>query len=204
MTQRKYEIADFRKAIQLAGPSVAQIASYLGCTRSTVYRYLRDYPELKAAFEQQEGTVESSPQYPREVFLRAIPGSFGVKAAVARAVGCSPETVKNALKRWSDLAEAMATEKASLVGDAVSALAADVHNKESDGHQRAYMFVLKTLGKNEGFVERTEVDGTMGVIDLPEDVRAMVEAMGLDMSEVVRQFTAMIRARAQMQRGNKR
>src|SRR5690606_29438464 len=104
--------------------------------------------------------VEERPQFPREVFLRAIPGSHGVIAAVASAVGCSRQTVYNAVERWPDLAESLDKEKSTLISLAKSALVADVQNAESDGHQRAYMFVLRTLGKDEGFVERAEVDGS--------------------------------------------
>lgn len=197
--QRKYTVTEFREAIQRAGPSAALIASYLGCTRSTVYAYLRKYPELKQTYEQQKGAaVEERAQFPKEVFLRAIPGSHGVKAAVAAAVGCSRQTVDNALQKWPELAEMLDAERSSLVSTAVSALADDVKNKESDGHQRAYMFVLRTLGKDEGFSERTEVTGAdgEGLFELSPEVARLISAMGYDMSQVAKQFEAMVRAAA--------
>lgn len=204
-TKRRYEISEFRKAIQLNGASPALIASYLGCTRSTVYSYLKRYPELRAEFEAQKGgVVEERPQFPREVFMRAIPGSYGVKSSVAAAVGCSRQTLDNALAKWPELAEMLEAERAALVRDSVSALATDVQNRESDGHQRAYMFVLRTLGKDEGFSERTEVTGADGdsLFDLPPEVMEMIKAMGLDVSQVAKQFEQMVRAAA-AQRGLK-
>jgi len=62
---------------------------------------------------------------------------------------------------------------------------------------RAYMFVLKTLGKDEGFVERSEVTGRdgKGLMELPEDVAKMVDELGLNVAEVLRQFGEMVRER---------
>jgi len=74
----------------------------------------------------------------------------------------------------------------------------DIETPASEGHQRAYMFVLRTLGKDEGFTERTEVTGAdgAGLLDLSPETVKLIESMGLDMSEVARQFEAMVKAAA--------
>ncbi|GIL09293.1 MAG: hypothetical protein BroJett033_8040 [Chloroflexota bacterium] len=195
----KYTVSDFGAAIKRVGASPARIAAELGCARGTVYAYLRKYPELRALYERLRGEpLGDQAQFGREAFVEAISKSNGVKAAVAAAVRCSRSTVDNALERWPELREMLDAQRAGLVGEAASALVRDVRTPDSDGHQRAYMFVLRTLGKDEGFTERTEVTGAdgAGLLELSSEVVKLIETMGLDMSEVVRQFEAMVRAAA--------
>ena len=199
-TQRKYEIADFKEAILKAGASAKLIASYLGCTRSTVYSYLRKYPELKAVYEAHKGTaIAEGGRFTKEQVELALHESRGVKASAAARLGCSRQTVDNYLEKWPELAETMDAARAGLIDQAVSALVNDITNRESDGHQRAYMFALRTLGKDEGFSERTEVTGADGeaLFDLPPDVVKLIKTMGLDMSEVTKHLAGMVRAMAQ-------
>lgn len=195
--QRKFDIGSVRRAIEAVGASPSAIAEYLGCSRSTVYGYLRRHPELKTAFEETRGSeVDERVQYTREAFERAIAQSYGVKASVAAAVGCSRQTVDNAFQRWPDLLEMFDAQRSLLVSKSVSSLVHDIDNRESDGHVRAYMFVLKTLGKEEGFVERSEVTGADGEALISPDIARLIAQMGLDSSEVVRQFETMVRAAA--------
>lgn len=195
--QRKFDIGSIRRAIEAVGASPSAIAEYLGCSRSTVYGYLRRHPELKQTFEEARGSeVDERVQYTREAFERAIAESYGVKASVAAAVGCSRQTVDNAFERWPDLLEMFDAQRSLLVSKSVSSLVHDIDNRESDGHVRAYMFVLKTLGKEEGFVERSEVTGADGEALISPDIARLIAQMGLDSSEVVRQFEQMVRAAA--------
>lgn len=195
--QPKYEIGDMRRAIEAVGASPQAIADELGCSRGTVYAYLRRYPELKAVYEQHKGgQVAARAQFPHEVFVQAIHKSHGVKAVVAARVGCSRQTVDTALEKWPDLKEILDEEKSMLVSQAVSALVTDVTDVASDGHQRAYMFVLRTIGKGEGFTERQEVTGADGEALLSPDMMRLAERLGLDVSEVVRQFEGMMRTYA--------
>lgn len=196
---KRFDVLHVRRVIERVGASPSKIAAELGCTRGAVYGYLRRYPELKAAFEAARGAaVDERAQFSKEAFEVAIAKSHGVKAAVAAAVGCSRATVDNALNRWPELAEKLDAARSGLVGMAVSALATDVQTPASEGHQRAYMFVLKTLGKDEGFTERSEVTGADGapLLDLSPETMRLLQRMGLDMSQVSRQFEAMVRAAA--------
>lgn len=198
MEKRKFDVTSVRLAIEKVGSSPTAIAHYLHCSTSTVRRYLKRFPELKAAYEKQGGSeLGSRPRYTKEQFLSAIMESHGVKAAVAAAVGCSRQTVDNALAEWPELQEALDAARSSLIGKATSALVNDINNAGSDGHVRAYMFVLKTLGKDEGFVERNEVTGKDGraLMELPDDVAKMVDELGLNVAEVLRQFGEMVRER---------
>lgn len=195
----RFDLRRVREVIEQVGASPAGIARELGCSRGTVYAYLRRYPELKAAFEKARGAgVAERTQFDKAMFEAAIRDSNGIKAAVAAAMGCSRQTVDNALERWPELREQLDAARSGLVSTAASALAADVKNPASDGHQRAYMFVLKTLGKDEGFAERQEITGADGaaLFDLSPEVVKLAQEMGVDVSEVARQFEQMVRAAA--------
>lgn len=192
---RKYSVADFRLAIEAVGASPSAIARQLGCTRGTIYSYLKRFPELRTAFETVRGAqVEEKPLYPKEKFEAAIKQSHGVKAAVAAAVGCSRQTVDNYLERWPELRELMDAARSELVSSATTALVNEIANSKSEGHTRAYMFVLKTLGKDEGFVERSEVTGADGaaLLDVPPDILKQITDAGLNVAEVLRNFAAMV------------
>lgn len=193
------DLRHFREVIEQVGASPAAIAEAIGCSRGTVYAYLRKYPDLKAVFEKMRGAaVADRAQFDKPMFEAKIKESRGIKAAVAAALGCSRQTVDNALERWPELREQLDAARNGLVAAAASALAADVENPASDGHQRAYMFVLKTLGKDEGFAERQELTGADGsaLFDLSPEVMKLVSEMGLDVKEVMRQFEGMVKAAA--------
>ena len=196
---KKYSVADFRLAIERAGASPAAIARELACTRGTVYSYLKRFPELKAAYETAKGgVVEDKPQFPKEKFEEAIRLSMGVKSSVAAIVGCSRQTVDNALERWPELRESLDAARAVLIGMAAGALVDDIQDKTSPGHQRAYMYTLKTQAKDEGFVERSEVTGADGaaLMDVSPDVLQSIKDAGLNVAEVLKNFAAMVQAGA--------
>lgn len=197
--KRNYSIADVRLAIEKAGASPAAIARELDCTRGTVYSYLKRFPELKAAYEAVKGgEVEEKPLYPKEAFEKAIKLSFGVKSAVAYMVGCSRQTVDNAFERWPDLVGEFDKASASLVGMATAALVDDIQDRASPGHQRAYMYTLKTKGGDEGFRERTEITGADGaaLLDISPDIAEQVKALGLNLNEVLKTFLSFERPEA--------
>lgn len=188
-----------RLAIEEVGASPTAIAKRLHCATGTVYSYLKKYPELKAAYEKAKGgVVEDKPQFPKEAFENAIKLSFGVKSAVAAMVGCSRQTVDNAFTRWPELVEQLDTAKAQLVGMAAGALVDDIQDRTSPGHQRAYMYALKTQAKDEGFVERSEVTGADGaaLLDVSPEILQQIKDAGLNVGEVLKNFAAMVQAGA--------
>jgi DNA-binding phage protein len=204
--KREYDLASIRKAIEEHG-TITAIAYALGCQRATVYSYLRKYPELQAAFDKKNGgeksivaaSDDSRTAHTIEAVLAAINKSRGIKASVASALGCSRQTVDNYLKRWPQLKESLEAERAALIQIASNALVADVNNAESRGHQAAYMFVLKTIGKDEGFIERSEVSGPDGksLFELPPDVIQLAHVIGFDWAAVGTQLAQMIRLAAE-------
>jgi transposase-like protein len=205
--KKQFDLASFRAAIEEHGPSIAAIARALNCQRGTVYDYLRRYPELQAALDKKAGgekTIiaaadDSRTAHTKEAVQAAINQSRGIKATVASKLGCSRGTVDNYLKRWPELKEALEAERAALIQIATSALVADVNNAESKGHQAAYMFVLKTIGKDEGFVERSEVSGPDGknLFELPPNVVRLAQVIGFDWQAVGDQLAKMITMQAE-------
>lgn len=195
--KRKYTITEMCRAIEAVGASPSKIARELHCSTGTVYTYARKYPEVKAAFEKAKGQpVEENPKYPKALFIEAIEKSHGVKASVAALLKCSRQTVDNYLERDSELAEAFDAARSTLVGKAANALVNEIENPASDGHTRAYMFVLKTLGKDEGFVERSEVTGADGaaLLEIAPEIAQQVSELGLNVNEVLRNLVLMRQA----------
>jgi predicted transcriptional regulator len=195
--ERQYDIRAFTEAIREVGASPARIAERVGCSRSTVYAYMRKYPEVKTAFEVAKGgSVQERAQFTKEAFMVAIEGSMGIKTAIASRLGCSRQTVDNALARWADVREAFEAERGAIVDLAHSKLVGMISAKEPS--ERAVFFVLETMGKNEGWSKRQEITGADGAGLFSEDIRRLIEEQGLDMSAVVRQFETMVRMQAAM------
>lgn len=193
--QRQYSILEMRRAIEAGQGSPARIAAELGCARSTVYAYVRRYPELKAAFEQARGEgVQDRRRYPREAVLEAIRQSHGIKSSVAAALGCSRQTVDNYLRDDADLQEAFEAERHTLISVAVSKLVQDMEDDSSDGQQRAYMFVLKTIAKDDGFTERSELAGPDGkpLIELSPEQIAVIRASGEDPQQIISRLVGLL------------
>jgi hypothetical protein len=203
----EYDLASFRRAIEEHSPSITKIAKAMNCTRGTVYSYLRKYPELQAAYDKktsgEKGILpaadDSRTAHTKEAVIAAIQKSRGIKASVCSALGCSRGTVDNYLNRWPELKEMLDAERSGLIAIASSALVEDLNNSESKGHQPAYMFVLRTIGKEEGFVERSEVSGPEGknLFSLPPEVLRMADVIGFDWSAVGAQLARMIMMQAE-------
>lgn len=52
-----YSAAEMIEAIQGAGGILAQAAKGLGCSRTTVYNYLRKFPTVQAAYDEANETA---------------------------------------------------------------------------------------------------------------------------------------------------
>lgn len=194
----KIDKVSVRLAIEQVGSSPTKLAEYLNVNRSTINRYLRKFPDLKQAAEAAPAQDDDRTKHSKEAVQTAIEASHGVKAAVAGALGCNRRTVDNYLERWPDMAELFESQRHKLIGDAASQLVDDIKDKESKGHQAAYMFVLKTVGKEDGFVERQELTGANGssLIGFSPDMLNLMGALHLDPLEALKHFEGMLRARA--------
>jgi hypothetical protein len=88
----------------------------------------------------------------------ALRKARGIKALAARSLGCDPETVHNYCKRYPTVQAAIDGQRELLVDVAESHLTKWV----DAGSERAVYWVLSTLGKDRGYVQRQETTGRDG------------------------------------------
>jgi len=188
--RRQYSVREFRLAIEKVGSSVRDIADELECATSTVYRYLRKYPELTDAHKAVGGEVESKPRH-FEVIEKAIAGSRGNYSTIAWNAGVSRQTVHNYMRDYPALYEAAEIERGSLVDDAESAVGMLV--AALDGP--TVRFVLSTLGAERGWKQQSalEVSG----VGLSAEVVSLLERMGKSPEMAIRQFEEMVKMTAE-------
>jgi predicted transcriptional regulator len=92
-----------------------------------------------------------------ETVLKAVESGITITGA-ARLLGCSRQTVHAYRKRWKAVDDAITGKRHELVDLAENGLRKAVEKDEP----WAIAFTLKTLGKDQGFSERTEVTGPDG------------------------------------------
>ena len=195
--KRQHSIAEIKMAIAGSGGNKSLIASRLDCNRTSIYRYLK-IPEIAEAFAAEDGTVEGNPQYPLEVFVKAIEGSNGIIATIARRIGCSRGTVENALERWPDLQTQIKQERESLVDVGESVIVSTMKGFDPNLSFAAAKYVTGTLGKERGWASRKELTGANGeaLFAVPDDVVAAAAVIGIDLQQAWEKFLVMIRVQA--------
>lgn len=77
-------------------------------------------------------------------------------SGAASILGCHPDTIRNYARRYAKVRAAILSERKSLVDIAERGLRNALLRDEA----WAVTFTLKTLGKEEGYVERTETEHT--------------------------------------------
>jgi len=80
----------------------------IGCSQTTIGRYIARFPEVREAAECGQGIANRRrwPRYSVKQVAAAVEHAWGNKAAVARAVGCSRETVRRYIARYAPVREA--------------------------------------------------------------------------------------------------
>ncbi len=97
-------------------------------------------------------------RYTAEQVIEALRGTMGIKSAAARRLGCHWTTVDRYIKRYPTIARAYEEERQSIVDLAEVKLV----ERLKDGDGAMIRFVLATLGKDRGYVERRELTGEGG------------------------------------------
>jgi len=111
-----------------------------------------------------------------EDVLEAIKDSDGIKTVIAARLGVTRQTVDSYLQRWKSAQEAYDIEEESTLDIAESIIATNLRNlakvqkkAERDGKPAAGVVnsgdawqLLKTKGKNRGYVDRQEITGADG------------------------------------------
>jgi len=97
-------------------------------------------------------------RYSAEQVIEAIRKSRGLLSVVAQRLGCTRQTVENYVKRYPTVDRAVKEERQKVIDVAEGKL----FEKLQSGESWAIQFILKTLGKERGYTERTEVTGAEG------------------------------------------
>ena len=98
-------------------------------------------------------------RYTVKVFKEGIKGSYGNVTMIAQKIGCERNTVYEWLANHLELREQLESEREKIVDLAESKLLINVNQGETS----SIHFVLKTLGKSKGYVEKQilEHEGTL-------------------------------------------
>lgn len=87
--------------------------------------------------------------------MRGALESAGTKSGAAKILQCSTKTITSYMKESPELKESLKVAKDKLLDVAETNLWRNVKK----GHPSSIFFTLKTLGKDRGYVERSELTG---------------------------------------------
>jgi hypothetical protein len=90
--------------------------------------------------------------------IEAVQRARGLLFVAAQRLGCTRQTVENYVKRYATVAQAVEEERQKTIDIAEGKL----FEKLQTGESWAIQFILKTLGKDRGYTERTEITGAEG------------------------------------------
>jgi hypothetical protein len=97
-------------------------------------------------------------RYKTEDIINALKATNGLVSLAAEILRCSPQTIYNRAKSVKSVQEAIEDSRMALIDYAELALRSAVINQQP----WAVAFVLKTIGKNRGYVERQEIANKPG------------------------------------------
>lgn len=119
------------------------------------------------------------PKFSTEQVIAALVATRGLISLAAQSLRCDQVTVRNYIKRYPTVAQAFKDEREALLDIGELKLIDRVHA----GEGWAVCFLLKTLGKERGYIERQEFTGKDGKelekkvnIYLPENGREQGKA----------------------------
>ena len=91
-------------------------------------------------------------KFTKEMLLKALPNTGGLRSAIAQNMGCHRNTVVNLIRDNPELLDAIHQEEESIGDLAESKLFKEINV----GNMTAIIFYLKTKCKNRGYIERFE------------------------------------------------
>lgn len=100
----------------------------------------------------------SKPRYTAQQVIDTLRNTHGLVYLAAKYLRCDPETIHNYCKRYPDVRAAKEAARGELVDVAEAKLWEAVHR----GEPWALALVLKTLGRDRGYVDRIEQTGKDG------------------------------------------
>jgi hypothetical protein len=96
--------------------------------------------------------MPEKPKFTAAQVVEALNATKGLIFLAARRLGCHYNTITNYAKRYASVRECLEASRGEMVDAGESSLFRAVLN----GEAWAVQFLLKTLGKSRGYVERTE------------------------------------------------
>jgi hypothetical protein len=102
--------------------------------------------------------MPGSKRYTPKQVIEALHECKGMMYLTAQRLGCDPDTVQNYCKRYPRVMAVKKSYQGRLVDTAELKLWQAVNN----GDLHAAMFVLRTLGRDRGYGEKTEITGKDG------------------------------------------
>lgn len=103
-------------------------------------------------------TGTSCKGYTKAKVLAAIKGSAGIRTTIANRLGCTWGTANKWANYWPETREAMQHEKESVLDLCEGTLFKAVQ----EGDTGSAKWILSTMGKDRGYVERQEITGKDG------------------------------------------
>jgi hypothetical protein len=117
-------------------------------------------------------------QYTVAQVEQALRQSAGISALAANALGCTPKTVRNYLRRHQELRAVVDDLVETSLDLAESKLIQSLNN----GERWAVLFYLETKGKGRGYTRRQEITGVAGkpieITDARERLLGELKQMG--------------------------
>jgi len=129
-------------------------------------------------------------KYSKKQMADALRETKGQITLAARRVGCAYNTMRSYIDKYPELAD-IREEETEKMGDAVELALYD----EAVGKRNttALIFLAKTKFKNRGYTERHEHVG----LPVSQDILNLAEQIGINKSDIVREFEALIREEAE-------
>ena len=93
-------------------------------------------------------------KYNLKTIISAIPGTGGIKTAIANKLGCERNMVNYWIEKYPQVKKAYEQECESALDFAESKLMQNIKM----GNTQEILFLLKTRGKSRGYVEKQEID----------------------------------------------
>ena len=102
--------------------------------------------------------MADKPHYTAAQVIAALQETKGMVFLAAKRLGCTPNTIKNYCERYPTVQAAKDAERGEMVDTAELKLWASIQAGEAWG----IAYTLSRLGKDRGYVERTEQTGKDG------------------------------------------
>lgn len=92
--------------------------------------------------------------YRAEQFIKAMPGTGGIKTAIAKKVGCDRATVAKYIDKYVTVRRAWEQES-ERIGDLAEG---ELFKKVHGGDSWAIKYILSTRFKGRGYTQKTEIE----------------------------------------------